>query len=251
MCRISPEELVDEIYRCFIFDQTAGHSLPSEHMLAEYFGVSRLKIREALKILIGKSLVTSSKGKRSQIANEHSNLLNYIVTTGAASNPNWYADLCHVRMALESEAASLAASEYRMLDLEQPKIALFNMKQISFEIEDLRKKEENVSELVRKYNEADLNFHRTLVESCHNNTISLFYSSLSNLMQQSFQLTQNIVLNPSKNFCNNFELHNQIFESIRCGYSSEAEKIIRDHMTKVHLELKSAVSASLIINQNI
>jgi DNA-binding GntR family transcriptional regulator len=70
-------------------------------------------------------------------------------------------------------------------------------------------------------------------------------------MQQSFELTQNILLNPSKNFCNNFELHNQIFESIRCGYSSEAEKIIRDHMVKVHLELKSAVSASLILNQNI
>ena len=250
-CKVSPEELVDEIYRCFIRDQNAGKSLPSEHKLAEYFGVSRLKVREALKILIGKSLVTSSKGKRSQIANEHSNLLNYIVTTGAASNPNWYSDLCHVRMALESEAASLAASEYRKLDLDEPKQALSNMRMISFEIEDLRKKEENVSELVHKYNEADLNFHRSLVEACHNNTISLFYSSLSNLMQQSFELTQNILLNPSKNFCNNFELHNQIFESIRCGYSSEAEKIIRDHMVKVHLELKSAVSASLILNQNI
>jgi DNA-binding FadR family transcriptional regulator len=248
---VSPEELVDEIYRCFILDQNAGKSLPSEHKLAEYFGVSRLKVREALKILIGKSLVTSSKGKRSQIAKKHNNLLNYLVTTRAASNPNWYSDLCQVRMALESEAASLAASEYRTLDIDEPKQALSSMKMISFEIEDRRKKEENVSELVHRYSEVDLNFHKSLVEACHNNIISLFYSSLSNLMQQSFELTQNILLNPSKNFYNNFELHNQIFESIRCGYSSEAKKIIHYHMVKVHLELKSAVSASLTLNQNI
>ena len=79
--------------------------------------MSRLKIREALKILIGKSLITSSKGRRSQIASEHSGLLDYIVTTDAASNSNWYSNLCHVRMALESEAAGLAASDYKDIDL--------------------------------------------------------------------------------------------------------------------------------------
>ena len=86
-------------------------------MLSEYFGVSRLKIREALKILIGKSLITSSKGRRSQIASEHSGLLDYIVTADAASNSNWYSNLCHVRTALESEAAGLAASDYKDIDL--------------------------------------------------------------------------------------------------------------------------------------
>ena len=202
-------------------------------------------------MLIGKSLVTSSKGKRAQIANKPSNLLNYIVTNGAAKNPNWYSDLCHARMALESEAASLAASEYRTIDLNQTKEALLNMRQISFKIENLRRKGENVSILIHKYNEEDLMFHRSLVEACHSNTISLFYSSLSNLMQQSFQLTQNILLNPSKNFCSNYELHRQIFENIRCGYAFESEKIIRNHMIKVNLELKSAISASLTLNQNI
>lgn len=228
-----------------------GKSLPSEHSLAEHFGVSRLKVREALKVLIGKSLVTSSKGKRAQVAEKQSNLLNYLVTTGAANNPKWYSDLCHVRMALESEAASIAASEYRTVDLSQTKEALSIMRQLSLKIEELRKKRENVSVLVDNYNKVDLIFHRSLVEACRSNTISLFYSSLSNLMQQSFQITQNILLNPSKNFCSNYELHKQIFESIRCGYASESEKIIRDHMIKVQLELKSAISASLIIDQNI
>lgn len=225
-----------------------GNSLPSEHHLAAYFNVSRIKIREALKVLIGKSLVSSSQGKRAQVAAKSNNLLQFIVTTVATSNPNWYSELCHVRMALELEAASLAASEFKTIDLNQTKEALFNMRQISLEIEDLRKKQENVSTLILKYNKADLNFHSALVDSCHNNTISLFYSSLSNLMQQSFQITQNILFNPSKNFCSNYELHKQIFESICSGNVFESEKIIRSHMIKVHLELESAINASLAFN---
>lgn len=242
--KISPEELVEEIYRCFIIGNSAGSSLPSEHKLSEYFGVSRLKIREALKILIGKSLITSSKGRRSQIASEHSGLLDYIVTADAASNSNWYSNLCHVRTALESEAAGLAASDYKDIDLSYTKESLLQMKVCAEEIEFSRTQNIDISDLVTKYNKADLNFHTTIVDSCHNSTISIFYSSLSTLMQHSFELTQNVILNPTKNFCTNYELHSQIFENIKLGYSSSAKKIIRNHMNKVNHELKIAVAAN-------
>jgi DNA-binding FadR family transcriptional regulator len=63
-------------------------------------------------------------------------------------------------------------------------------------------------------------------------------------MQQSFELTQNVILNPTKNFCTNYELHSHIFENIKLGHASRAKKIIRNHMSKVNLELKLAVAAS-------
>ena len=129
--------------------------MPSEHKLSEYFGVSRLKIREALKILIGKSLITSSKGRRSQIASEHSGLLDYIVTADAASNSNWYSNLCHVRTALESEAAGLAASDYKVIDLSYAKESLLQMKVCAEEIEFSRTQNIDFSDLVTKYNKAD------------------------------------------------------------------------------------------------
>ncbi len=243
-CKITPEELVEEIYRCFIVGNSAGSSLPSEHKLSEYFGVSRLKIRESLKILIGKSLITSSKGRRSQIASEHGGLLDYIVTTDAASHSNWYSNLCHVRTALESEAAGLAASDYKDIDLSFAKESLLQMKVCAEEIEFSRTQNIGISDLVTKYNKADLDFHTTIVDACHNSTISIFYSSLSTLMQQSFELTQNVILNPTKNFCTNYELHSHIFENIKLGHASSAKKIIRNHMSKVNRELKLAVAAS-------
>jgi DNA-binding FadR family transcriptional regulator len=243
-CKITPEELVEEIYRCFIVGNSAGSSLPSEHKLSEYFGVSRLKIRESLKILIGKSLITSSKGRRSQIASEHGGLLDYIVTTDAASHSNWYSNLCHVRTALESEAAGLAASDYKDIDLSFAKESLLQMKVCAEEIEFSRTQNIGISDLVTKYNKADLDFHTAIVDACHNSTISIFYSSLSTLMQQSFELTQNVILNPTKNFCTNYELHSQIFENIKLGHASSAKKIIRNHMSKVNRELKLAVAAS-------
>jgi DNA-binding FadR family transcriptional regulator len=63
-------------------------------------------------------------------------------------------------------------------------------------------------------------------------------------MQQSFELTQNVILNPTKNFCTNYELHSHIFENIKLGHASSAKKIIRNHMSKVNRELKLAVAAS-------
>ena len=75
------EELAREIFHQFIVNRPTGDSLPSENQLAKQFGVSRLKIRESLKILLGQSLISSSKGRRAQIATEHGNLLEYLVTT--------------------------------------------------------------------------------------------------------------------------------------------------------------------------
>ena len=241
------EELAREIFHQFIVNRPTGDSLPSENQLAKQFGVSRLKIRESLKILLGQSLISSSKGRRAQIATEHGNLLEYLVTTSAARNVNWYSDLCHVRMALESEAALLAASQYKSLDLEAPRRALTSMEELAQEIEESRKKDEDVTQLINIYNDADLDFHKSLVETCHSNTISLFYSSLSSLMQQSFQLTQNIQINPTKNFCKNVGLHKDIFENIRLGHPNEAKQIIRHHMIEVQAQLKVVVDRSQIL----
>lgn len=152
--------------------------------------------------------------------------------------------MCHVRTALESEAAGLAASDYKDLDLRNARESLLQMKVCAEEIEFSRKQNIDFSDLVTKYIKADLNFHTTIVDSCHNSTISIFYSSLSTLMQHSFELTQNVILNPSKNFCANYELHSQIFENIKLGHSSSAKKIIRNHMSKVNRELKIAVAAN-------
>lgn len=241
---MTTDELAREIYHQYILNKPTGDSLPSETQMAKQYGVSRLKIRESMKILLGQSLISSSKGRRSQIATEHGNLLDYLVTTSAARNVNWYSDLCHVRMALESEAAILAASRYKTLNLESPRIALAKMNELALEIEDQRKKENDVTDLIYNYNNVDLEFHKSLVETCHNYTISLFYSSLSGLLHQSFELTQNIQMNPTKNFCKNVGVHADIFENIRMGNPNAAKRIIRQHMTEVHAQLKIVIEKS-------
>jgi GntR family transcriptional repressor for pyruvate dehydrogenase complex len=244
---MKPEDLVIAIHHEFIENRTVGESLPSENSLATYFDVSRLKIREALKILIGQTLVTSSKGRRSRIASEHSNLLQYVVTISATSNGNWLKDLCHVRMALETEAASIVSSSHNSLNLEKPKIALSQMSELAREIESNRRTDRDVGALIKQYQVADLEFHKSLVEASHNVTISLFYSSLSTLLQQSFQLTQNVALNPGKDFCANIEIHQLIFDNIEEGNPVIANRIIRDHMKTVQTQLESAFRKSFAL----
>ncbi len=244
---MKPEDLVIAIHHEFIENRTVGESLPSENSLATHFDVSRLKIREAMKILIGQTLVTSSKGRRSRIASKYSNLLQYVVTTSATSNINWFKDLCHVRMALETEAASIVASSHNSLDLEKPKIALFQMSELAPEIESNRCTDSDISALVRQYQVADLEFHKSLVEASHNAMVSLFYSSLSTLLQQSFRLTQNVALNPGKDFCANIEIHQLIFDNIEKGNPIIANRIIRDHMETVQTQLESAIRKSFAL----
>src|SRR5512137_2036715 len=87
-----------------------GNQLPPERELAQKFGVSRTAVREAVKTLREKGLVSSHQGRGTFItdntARSMRHSLGFAMKIGAADGE---ADLTQVREILEPEIAALAA----------------------------------------------------------------------------------------------------------------------------------------------
>lgn len=108
-----PRQVADEVaerIERLILDGVlkAGQALPSERRLTEKLGVSRTALREGLKLLRAREIISTMQGKGSYVAHMSK------VDAGPLmhlfnSQPRTLYDLLEVRSLLESESARLAA----------------------------------------------------------------------------------------------------------------------------------------------
>lgn len=85
-----------------------GEKLPSENVLADAFGVSRVPIREALGVLEASGIVTSRQGGGRRVI-DHSILSKYEPIVMEIACPKEIDSLLEMREVIEHEAAAIAA----------------------------------------------------------------------------------------------------------------------------------------------
>ncbi|MCC5975329.1 MAG: FadR family transcriptional regulator, partial [Rubellimicrobium sp.] len=98
------EDLAAQIMR----DVSIGGQLPSEAELAARFEVSRVTVREALKILSGRGLVQLARGRRAMVTQPDGAVFGAFLGSLLRSDPRTMLDLLEVRRTLEVEAVTLA-----------------------------------------------------------------------------------------------------------------------------------------------
>ncbi|MCD8508667.1 MAG: FadR family transcriptional regulator [Bacillus sp. (in: Bacteria)] len=148
--------ILKEIDQIIMDDQLLpGDKLPSERELAERLKVGRSSVREALRALELLDLIETRKGEGTFIKESGGHRLAEVLASFFLKNTQARKDLTETRQIIEVEAARLAcmrASE-----------------------EQLRKLKELISQSKAKWQdgqipfEEDYLFHKTLVESSHNN----------------------------------------------------------------------------------
>lgn len=153
-----------------------GSKLPTEPQLAEVYGASRLIIREAMKSLAAKGLVSIRPRTGTHVLPRSAwNLFDPAVLGWhgeAPPNPKLIEDLMELRQTIEPLAARLAA-----LRAEPAQIA---------EIRDAFLAMENANDR-ESYIDADLRFHGAVVRSCGNQFIVQLETALSAVWKTSFQ----------------------------------------------------------------
>ncbi|KKX29312.1 FadR/GntR family transcriptional regulator [Rhizobium sp. LC145] len=136
-----------------------GEKLPTEHLLARTFGVSRSVVREAIAQLRNEGLVETRQGVGA-FATEIERRQSLRIEQGDLSNRESFRDLFQLRIPLEIEAAGLAA--------------------IHHVPEELAKIDEALEQMTgaEKWTEqgivADLAFHRAIAAATHNEYFPLF-----------------------------------------------------------------------------
>jgi DNA-binding FadR family transcriptional regulator len=204
-------ELVDAIVRG---DLPPGTTLPPESVLCEQFAVSRTVIRESIKRIEEKGLVTVAQGRGTQVAPVSAwKMADETVLAALVDNDATLGtldDLSVVRAALEALIARDAAGNPSASDIARLGEALQLMR-------------ETISDQ-QAYGEADVIFHSIVGEMSTNRLADSIVKTLFTQARSSARFSRRT----------QFEItlveHEAIFEAIATGDPEAAEQAMRRHI---------------------
>jgi DNA-binding FadR family transcriptional regulator len=200
-----------------------GQKIPSERQMCAKFSVSRAAVREALKVLQARQLITTKHGSGSFVAD--------IISQPGPESPfiqlyfdhtRTLYDLYEVRQQLEGQAASLAAQRATQKDL-------YLIEKAYLKIAD------NCSDNRVSNDQA---FHKAIVEASHNSVLIHVLASLEQLILHSVQASiDNLYHIPElKTQMDKHHLH--IFQAVTKGHHKKAENAARKHLLFVSQSIK-------------
>jgi DNA-binding FadR family transcriptional regulator len=203
-----------------------GVPMPTELVLAQQFGVSRVIMREAIKSLAAKGMLSVRPGAGTRaLARDNWRLLDPDVLNWLAQSDldaPFLSDLIELRRIIEPPAARLASERATHRDLTAVR-------------ESYRMMAAAVNE-GRGYDAADLKFHSAILSACHNQFLQQMQAPLSQLLKLSFSFSSRHPLTGK----GSLGLHEEVLLAIeqRDGESafSAMETLIRhanEHMRSV------------------
>lgn len=191
-----------------------GSRLPKETELAEQFQVSRIVVREAMKILEDRGVVEVRAGRGSfTIAPKPDRVkesLLWLFRDQPLPTIEDMESLLELRQVLEETSASLAAVRATEEDLQEIESALQDMAQDNGSLDG------NIA--------ADVRFHRAVMRAAHNSYLEMVLDPVMSVFLQQIKLTNSLTTG--------LELHRYIFEQIRARNAVGARQAVRRLMKR-------------------
>ena len=189
----------------------AGASMPPEPVLCAELGVSRTVVREAVKSLVAKGLVTTGPkvGTRLLPSDEWNWFDPDVIVwkSKAGLTREFLRDLQDLRRVLEPAAVRMAADRATADDLAEIKAAFDAMQQAAVDG-------------VGDYVACDLRFHQGLLRASHNRMIVQMNKVLGALLRTSFEISTSRKDGPRSSL----PLHRAVLSAVLARNPAKAEK---------------------------
>lgn len=210
-CRNLADRVADDMVQLISENgYSAGERLPTEKELCQLFCVGRNTLREALKLLASRNIVTIRQGAGTFIAQRPGVIDDPFGFSLAPDRKKLTKDLLQVRVMIEPPIAALAAQCATAQDVKE-------LEEILIEMESVMNKKKDYSHL-------DMAFHQKIAESTHNavmgnlvpiigNGVSVFSTEVEKTEYKQTLLS-----------------HRSIFEHITNHRCVEAEMEMRYHL---------------------
>jgi DNA-binding FadR family transcriptional regulator len=219
------EQLVAELEAMILEDYpTPGLRLPTEDELAARFSVSRIVVREAMKILEERGLVEICAGRGTLTAAPSCDKVKEALKRLFKDQPVPKLEdmelMLELRQVFEETVAELAAVRRTPEDLHAIEAALKEMGRTA-----------ETSDTIQ----ADLRFHQAVTKAAHNRYFEIVLEPLTEVFLQQMKLTDSYELG--------FDLHKHIYDAIRDANPVAARQAVRRVIrntrshTRVALEL--------------
>jgi DNA-binding FadR family transcriptional regulator len=201
-----------------------GSRLPKEVALADRLQVSRIVIREAMKILEDRGVVDVRAGRGTLTVAPSPDRVKTSLLQLFRDQPmptiQDMEQLLELRQVLEETTASLAAVRATAEDLGEMEAAL----------EEMRKSETNLEQTVS----ADLRFHRSIMRAAHNPFIEMVLDPLMEVFLQQIKVTDT--------FNTGWQAHRKIFVEIQGHNPVGARQAVRRLMKMTLADSRTALS---------
>ncbi|MBF6324203.1 FadR/GntR family transcriptional regulator [Nocardia cyriacigeorgica] len=187
-----------------------GHRLPGETTLAAQLGVGRSTVREAIRELAGKGVLASRQGAG-------------VFVTALDVSEEWdivlrratIASVIEARIAIEAEAAALAAHRRTPTDLRAIRRALAARSV--------------AGQTVAEHVDADMEFHRAVLVAAHNDIlVQLFDAFLPRLRLAMIDMLE---IRPVPSERADHAAHEQLADAIAARNATAAAEFSRTHLT--------------------
>lgn len=200
----------------------AGSKIPTERELGEQFGVSRTVIREALKTLSERGLISILPGRGIFVADLSASALTEPMRLLLQRHNFSYENLVEARRVLEVEIAGLAAQRAQREQIERMRAAIAQMDDCLGDPDGFSK--------------ADQRFHVALAEATQNTMFPMLIDSISELVYESRQLIFGVVGAPSRGQ----SYHRALLEAIERRDGGAARRAMQEHLNQVDKDMHAA-----------
>jgi len=200
-----------------------GSRLPKEAELADRFHVSRIVVREAMKILEDRGMVEVRAGRGTlTVAPKPDRVKDSLMRLFRDQPIPTFEEmdrLLELREVLEETAASLAAVRASEDDLAEMECALLEMKADGLDVNDTIA--------------ADLRFHRAVGRAAHNRYFEIVLDPLTEVFVQQIKLTNS--------YDTGWESHRKIFLEIQARNPVGARQAVRRLMKETRSDCRKAL----------
>jgi DNA-binding FadR family transcriptional regulator len=206
-----------------------GASIPPEPMLCEELGVSRTVVREAVKSLVAKGLISTGPKVGTRVL--PSDAWNWfdpdviIWQSKAGLTAEFLRDLQDLRRVVEPAAVRLAAERATAQDIADVEAAYEGMRHAVEEGGD--------------YVTYDLRFHQGLLKACRNRMLVQMSKALSALLRTSFEISTTRKDGPRQSL----PLHRAVLDAVIARNPARAERAILVLIDGAHEDIEQVLAS--------
>jgi len=215
---------VEQISQMLLSEQlTPGDSLPSERRLMEQLGISRVAVREALRILEMMGLVEVKPGKGIFVAQPDHSIFGPL-ERWLSVHQEALLEHFEVRMLIEPRAAGFCAQRASEEQIRAMKKALEKFKEAN--------KRKDLVGMIR----ADAQLHQLIAVATGNRTLATLMGTFTSTLLEGWKASLRVEGRGDKTVVE----HGAIVEAIERGDSEKAQTLMSKHLSNAIHELKKA-----------
>lgn len=210
-----------------------GVLLPSEAELAENYAVSRLTIREAMKLLAGRGLLELARGKRAMVREPDGAAFADFLVSILHNDSKGLFDLIEVRLSLEVQSATLAAKRASRAGIAAIDSALQGMREAEAATD---------AEAEARFHNFDVGFHEAVALASGNRILGYLFEAMAGPLRNGIQISRQGHANRGHTLRDTLDHHQRILDAIRAGNARAAAEAMRLHLKDTERDISNALS---------